>query len=82
MAGTVGGTTTATAQPAAGLAGTAAPATQRAVSVGVRPMVPLPIDPPLAGVARASLTVSVTVIAADAMSSVTPGQRQNADSRT
>jgi hypothetical protein len=72
VAGAVGGSTTPTASPAAGLVGTTAPATQRAVSVGVRPIAPLPIDPPLAGVARASLTVSVTVIAADAMSSVTP----------
>jgi hypothetical protein len=42
------------------------------VSVGVRPIAPLPIDPPLAGVPRASLTVSVTVIAPHALPSVTP----------
>jgi hypothetical protein len=72
VAGALGSTTTATAPPAAGLVGTAAPTATRAVSVGVRPIAPLPIDPPLAGGARASLTVSVTVIAATALPSVTP----------
>ena len=72
VASAVGGNTAPSATPAGGLASTAAPAATRAVSIGVRPIAPLPIDPPLAGGARASLTVSVTVIAADAMSSVTP----------
>jgi hypothetical protein len=71
-AGTVGGTTVPTARPAAGAASTAVPSATRALSVVVRPIAPLPSDPPLAGIPRASLTVSVTIIAATALPSVTP----------
>jgi len=38
----------------------------------VRPIAPLPIDPPPSLSPRASITVSVTVIAAPALPSVTP----------
>jgi hypothetical protein len=72
VAGAVGGTSVPTATPAVGVAPTAAPTATRTLSVGVRPIAPLPIDPPLAGIPRASLTVSVTVIAATALPSVTP----------
>jgi len=72
VAGAVGGTSVPTATPAVEVAPTAAPTATRALSVGVRPIAPLPIDPPLAGIPRASLTVSVTVIAATALPSVTP----------
>jgi hypothetical protein len=72
VAGAVGGIVTPTAPPATG---PAAPTATLAVSVGVRPIAPLPIDllPPLAP--RASITVSVTVIAAHAVSSITPVAR-------
>jgi hypothetical protein len=68
-AGALGGTSAPTAPP---VAATAAPTATRAVSVGVRPIAPLPIDPLPPGAPRASLTVSVTVIAAPALPSVTP----------
>ena len=71
LAGTVGGTTTPTAPPPAGVANTAAPAATHALSVGVRPIAPLPIDSPPQLSPRASLTVSVTVIAPHALPSVT-----------
>lgn len=72
VAGAVGGIAAPTALPVAGLARTVAPTAIRAVSVGVRPMAPLPIDPALPGAPRASITVSVTVIATTDLPSATP----------
>jgi hypothetical protein len=70
---TVGGNSAPTTPPAAGAAITAAPTATQALSVGVRPIAPLPLDPPLPLASRSSVTISVTVIAATTVPSVTPG---------
>jgi hypothetical protein len=72
VAGALGGMSAPTASPAVSLASTATPTATRALSVGVRPIASLPIEPPPQLSPRASLTVSVTVIAVTALPSVTP----------
>jgi len=70
--GAVGGKAAPTATPARGLTSTAAPTARRALSVGVRAIAPLPIDPPQSAALRASITVSVTVIAANDLPGAAP----------
>jgi hypothetical protein len=72
VAGAVGGDGAMAATPAPGVSSTAVPTATGAVSVLVRPLAPLPIDPLPSLAPRASLTVSVTVVAATTLPGASP----------